>query len=94
MRPSAKNWPLDKDCSRTPSRALASFTDLIGLAAPLMGEGGKLLLMKGPEGQGELDAYLASDAPGLFSVAGVHHYQLPTSLSQRQLIILEKIAEK
>ena len=76
------------------ARALASFSDLICLAAPLLNEDGKLLLMKGPEGQGELDAYLSGAGPGLFRLVALHHYQLPTSLSQRQLIILEKNHEK
>lgn len=74
------------------ARALSGFSTLVKLSAPLLRTGGQLLVMKGPEGEAELEAFLASDSGVLYRLADLHKYQLPNSRSERQLILLTRMS--
>ncbi|NOY12738.1 MAG: 16S rRNA (guanine(527)-N(7))-methyltransferase RsmG [Deltaproteobacteria bacterium] len=76
------------------ARALTSFEKLTVFAAPWLREGGKLLVMKGPEGETELKAYQTDSDRKFYHIDTVHHYRLPLSNSARQLIILSRTASK
>ena len=72
------------------ARAFSSFDVISGFAAPWLGDGGQLLVMKGPEG---LDELSGMEKP-LTSLGLVfeksHKYRLPFSGSERQLIVIKK----
>lgn len=72
------------------SRAFASLADFVRLALPVLGHDGRLLVMKGPEGEAELEA-----ERGSLDQLGVRHIEtrrirLPQSGSRRVLIVLQK----
>jgi len=74
------------------SRAFASLIDFSRLACPCLRPGGRLIAMKGPEGEGELEA--ATEALGELGLvsAATETLQLPRSRAIRTLIVLEKEA--
>lgn len=72
------------------ARAFASLEIIIGLASSWLGSGGKILAMKGPEGEAEVQALETSiDEAGL-QVESIHKFRLPITGSDRQIIVLTK----
>lgn len=72
------------------SRAFASLSDFSRLACPCLRSGGRLIAMKGPEGERELEeAATALHDLGLVSSA-TRTLQLPRSRAVRTLIVLKK----
>lgn len=74
-------------CDYVVTRALSALPNLIDWSAPLLKEGGRLLVMKGPEGEAELAEYMARQKNQQYEFEQVLHYRLPKSQSDRQLII-------
>lgn len=72
------------------ARALSDLTTLSKFAGPVLKPGGRLLVMKGPEGEQELSAYLDRAEQNSFVLGGLYQYSLPESGDKRQLIILIK----
>lgn len=72
------------------ARALSDIGVLVRLAEARLRSGGRLLIMKGPEGEAELKQYLESRNEKNLFPETVFRYQLPESGSARQLIILTK----
>lgn len=72
------------------ARAFSSLETIILLASPWLSVGGKILAMKGPEGEEEIVSAkeIISDA-GLV-VEAVHKCSLPFSGAERQVIVLTK----
>lgn len=72
------------------ARALSDFSTLMRLSAPLLKKGGEFLVMKGPEGEAELEECIKNGDSDLFQVKAIRRYRLPFSCSERQLIVLTK----
>lgn len=72
------------------ARAFASLETIICLASSWLGPGGKILAMKGPEGESEVQALETSiDEAGL-QVEAIQKFRLPVTGSDRQIIVLTK----
>lgn len=74
------------------ARALSHLSNIVSWALPMLQENGRLLVMKGPEGDAELAECLDQDLLSGFCVESHHKYFLPFSKSERELIILSKTA--
>ena len=72
------------------ARALGSLPLLARLAAPCLVPGGRLIAMKGSEGESELAAGQAELATLGFTCTGHHSLRLPVSGAERCLLVLEK----
>jgi len=82
-----ENLSADRCFDVVTARALSDLSTLAEWAAPHQGEGGLLLIMKGPEGEKELKSYLQK-TENHYRMAAVDHYQLPKSRADRLLISL------
>lgn len=72
------------------ARAFTALPGLAVLAAPCLRLGGRLLAMKGPEGEGEWQTgALACQALG-FDLVELRHFTLPKSGAARTVILLQK----
>ncbi len=69
------------------ARALCSLDDLVALAGPFLGPGGRLVAMKGPEGQRELSEQFDHLKQKGWS-ASLHRLNLPVSGAERCLVEL------
>ena len=72
------------------NRAFSSLATSLCCAAPWLKSGGRLLVMKGPEGRDELLAAEEAIESLGFSDPEVFTYILPFSRAERQLIVLKK----
>lgn len=72
------------------SRAFSSLETSLCCAVPWLKSGGRLLVMKGPEGRNELNAARATIERLGFTEPSVLTYSLPFSRAERQLIVLKK----
>ncbi len=72
------------------ARAFAPMGKILQLANPCLGVGGKLLAMKGPEGEGELIDLEKELPENGFYLHSMRKYCLPMTRSERQLFIFEK----
>jgi 16S rRNA (guanine527-N7)-methyltransferase len=72
------------------ARALGSLPLLARLAAPCLAPGGRLIAMKGAEGEAELAAGQAELAALGFACTAQHRLRLPVSGAERCLLVLEK----
>lgn len=73
------------------ARALTHLSQLIEMAEPFLAHGGRLLAMKGPEGDKELDeSALVLEKCG-FEIASVLRMKLPVSQAERTLITLKRL---
>lgn len=70
------------------ARALCSLGALQTMAEPFLAPGGRLLAMKGPGGDQEIDELVGS-SQGQYGVVRVHRLQLPVSGASRCLIEIE-----
>jgi len=70
------------------ARALGSLPLLATLAKPYLAPGGRLLAMKGAEGEGELRAAQEELATLGFSCTAQHRLRLPVSGAERYLLVL------
>lgn len=71
------------------ARALCSLTELVNLAEPFLSAGGRLVAMKGPEGEQELlELRHILREKGWTTL--LHHFVLPQSQSERCLIELSR----
>lgn len=74
------------------ARALGSLPFLARLAAPCLAPGGRLIAMKGAEGEGELAAAAAELAGLGYSCSTRHRLSLPYSAAERVLLVLSRSA--
>lgn len=72
------------------ARALSDTAQLVTFADPLLSSKGKLLVMKGPDGEKEISQFFAEKQGCNFVLAERYVYFLPFSQSERHLFILEK----
>ncbi|MCD6188453.1 MAG: 16S rRNA (guanine(527)-N(7))-methyltransferase RsmG [Desulfuromusa sp.] len=72
------------------SRAFSSLETSLCCADPWLKSGGRLLVMKGPEGRNELKAARATIESLGFTDPTVLTYSLPFSRAERQLVVLKK----
>jgi len=72
------------------ARALGSLGLLAALAAPLLAQGGRLIAMKGAEGESELAATQEELATLGFVCTERHELRLPVSGAERFLLVLER----
>ncbi len=73
------------------SRAVAPVQNFLKLAVPYLAESGKIIAMKGPGGEDEVDD--AQKMEGL-ALKEVHSLCLPKSGSSRKLLVFERSREK
>lgn len=71
------------------ARAFASLPDCVRLARPFLQPGGRLIAMKGPEGEKEVLAAEKIFTDAGFSLQRIDHFNLPGDNGARTLIILE-----
>lgn len=71
------------------ARAFASLPDCVRLAQPFLKAGGRLIAMKGPEGEKEVLAAEKIIALAGFSLQQIEHLDLPGGNGERTLITLE-----
>ncbi len=71
------------------ARAFASLPDCVRLARPFLQPGGRLIVMKGPEGEKEVLAAEKIFTDAGFSLQRIDHFNLPGDNGARTLIILE-----
>jgi 16S rRNA (guanine527-N7)-methyltransferase len=71
------------------ARAFASLTDCVRLARPFLKAGGRLIAMKGPEGEGEALAAENIYTHAGFSLQKIDRFNLPGDNGERTLITLE-----
>lgn len=69
------------------ARALCSLAELITLSQPFLAPGGRLVAMKGPEGEGEVAAQADLLKSAGWNVT-LHHFKLPASGAKRCLVEL------
>lgn len=72
------------------ARALSDIASLIDFAEPLLVDGGRLLVMKGPEGRKEIDQFFDETKECALEFTEQHDYLLPFSHAERQFFILKK----
>ena len=72
------------------NRAFSSLETSLYCAVPWLKSGGRLLVMKGPEGRNELKSAIATIESLGFTEPTVLTYSLPFSRAERQLVILKK----
>lgn len=73
------------------SRAFASLHDFASLALPCLAPGGRLLAMKGPEGEGELTSSTTPLADLGLECTELRRLRLPVSGAARTLIVLTRV---
>ena len=71
------------------ARAFASLEAIVGMSEPLLAAQGKIIAMKGPEGETELAA-MGKEKLKNFKEISIESYKLPLSGSNRRLIVLQK----
>lgn len=74
------------------ARAFSDLATCARMAAPFLRSGGRLVAMKGPEGEAELVAHTAAIRQSGYVKKGVTRLRLPVSGAVRLLIELEKVA--
>lgn len=72
------------------ARAFSSLDQLLEIALPRLKPGGKLLAMKGPEGKRELADLELDRFVKFCTFGGQYSYHLPSSRSERRLILFIK----
>ncbi len=77
-------------CDLIVSRAFSSLETSLYCALPWLKSGGRLLVMKGPEGRNELKTAEATIGSLGFTDPTILTYHLPFSQAERQLIVLRK----
>lgn len=71
------------------ARAFASLADCVRLARPFLQPGGRLIAMKGPEGEREVLAAEKTFTSAGFSLQRIDRFNLPGDNGERTLITLE-----
>lgn len=90
----AEELPLQAACregfSVVVARAFTSLANLASYALPLLRPGGRLIAMKGPEGEEELEQVRELLAGQQLQVQEVRRLTLPVSRAERRLIVFQK----
>ncbi|MDA8428339.1 MAG: 16S rRNA (guanine(527)-N(7))-methyltransferase RsmG [Geobacteraceae bacterium] len=73
------------------SRAFSSLDAFVVLAAPLLKSGGRLIAMKGPEVQSEIDRTGKGLRALGFEICSVEHYTLPMNKGSRCLVTISAV---
>ena len=76
------------------ARAFASLADCVRLARPFLMPGGRLIAMKGPEGEKEVIAAEKAFASAGFALQRIDRFHLPEDNGERTLIILDLLGDK
>jgi len=76
------------------SRAFTDIMQFIGLTAPYLVPGGRIVCMKGPDAEKEIDTLVLKGFPDRFYVAGTGKFQLPFSKAERILVLINRTDEK
>jgi 16S rRNA (guanine527-N7)-methyltransferase len=76
------------------SRAFTDINQFVRLTAPYLVPGGRIVCMKGPGAEKELDTLMRKGLPEKFYVAETKKLQLPFSEAERILIFIKRSDEK
>lgn len=76
------------------ARAFASLADCVRLARPFLKPGGRLIAMKGPEGEKEVLAAEKAISSAGFALQRIDFFHLPGDNGERTLIILDLLGGK
>jgi len=71
------------------SRAFTDSSQFVRLTSPYLGQGGRIVCMKGPVAEKELDILIKKGLPEKFFVAATTKLQLPFSKAERTLIFIK-----
>lgn len=71
------------------ARAFASLSDCVRLARPFLRPGGRLIAMKGPEGEKEMQVAEKECSVAGFALQGIDRFDLPGNNGERTLLTLE-----
>ncbi|ABA90375.1 16S rRNA (7-methyl-G527)-methyltransferase [Syntrophotalea carbinolica DSM 2380] len=72
------------------ARALTHLSDLLSMAEPLLNDKGRLIAMKGPDGEAELAECAQQIRKAGFVAEPLQHLSLPLSGSERTLVVLKR----
>jgi 16S rRNA (guanine527-N7)-methyltransferase len=72
------------------SRAVANVKDFLTLATPLCAEGCRVLCMKGPQAEKELEEWQSTESSRFFTIKEIHQFHLPFSQAERNLVIFTR----
>ena len=84
----------EKKFSFITSRAFTDIMQFVRLTAPYLVPGGRIVCMKGPGAEKELDTLVLKGLPGRFFMAGTRKFQLPFSKAERILVYIKRRDEK
>jgi 16S rRNA (guanine527-N7)-methyltransferase len=73
------------------SRAFSRLDIFVALAAPLLKSGGRIIAMKGPDVQSEIESSKTELASLGFQICSVKTYSLPLNKGERTLVILTAV---
>ncbi|MBN1548898.1 MAG: 16S rRNA (guanine(527)-N(7))-methyltransferase RsmG [Syntrophaceae bacterium] len=73
------------------SRAFASLADFAAHAFPCLKQGGRMIAMKGPEGEYELSAHKKGWQEYGLEFVDMYRLNLPVSMGERQLLIFQRV---
>lgn len=76
------------------ARALTHLSDLLSMAQPLLNDKGRLIAMKGPDGESELAESAQRIEEAGFVAEPLNRLSLPLSGSERTLIVLKRRMEQ
>jgi 16S rRNA (guanine527-N7)-methyltransferase len=74
------------------SRAFSKLDTFVALAAPMLKCGGRLIAMKGPEVQSEIEEAKAGLCSLGFEIQSVQNYSLPMNKGNRCLVIISAVS--
>ncbi|MFP3982166.1 MAG: 16S rRNA (guanine(527)-N(7))-methyltransferase RsmG [Desulfurivibrionaceae bacterium] len=77
-------------CPLIVSRAFASISGFLDLIRGYNPPGGRVICMKGPRAEEEIEEWRSSQPDSPFRLHFIHHYQLPFSGAERALVVFRK----
>jgi 16S rRNA (guanine527-N7)-methyltransferase len=76
------------------SRAFSDLGQFVSLAAPLLGEGGRIIAMKGPASESEMTSCSALMEAQQFEISSISNYRLPDNCGERRLITISSVRSR
>lgn len=87
----AKLGPYVRNFSLVTARAVTHLSNLVSLAEPFLIDGGRILAMKGPEGDKELTEAADVIKAAHLELEGIHRITLPLTGASRRVIQLKRV---
>jgi len=72
------------------SRAVANIKEFLALAAPLCSDGSRVICMKGPQADREVEEWLKSENHHKFTLQEIRRFRLPYTQAVRNLLVFRR----